>query len=172
MERGGSTILSHWAVGAFQTHQRDWPHWSLSRSKNSRWENQVCEFSFCTGKQRSLEPFLKCSWQVNLVPFSDPSVRVTVCSGFTQRKQGREEVCSGFRAAGPLDSACTLLFHAAGAMALVLPRLQVKRVQRLQVTDSTVGRNNPEGCLQAMKLGLNCTSALGPQKNVFMVFYL
>lgn len=75
------------------------------------------------GKQRSLEPSLKFSSQVKPLPFSDPSAHVHACSGFVQRKQGREDVCSGFRAAGLLDSAFALLFHAAGPMALVPPRL-------------------------------------------------
>ena len=62
-------------------------------------------------------------------------------------------MCSGFRAAGLLDSAFALRFHAAGTMALVPQSLWWdERVQRLQVTGPTVGGNSPEGCLQAVKL--------------------
>lgn len=113
------------------------------------------KLSSLMGKQRSLEPSLKFSSQVNPLPLSDPSAHVSACSGFAQRKRGREDVCSGFRAAGFLDSAFTLLFHAAGTMALVPPQAAVgrgKRVQRLQVTSPTAGRDSPGGCLQAAKL--------------------
>lgn len=133
------------------------------------------KLSSLMGKQRSLEPSLKFSSQVNPLPLSDPLAHVSACSGFAQRKRGREDVCSGFRAAGFLDSAFALLFHAAGTVALVPPQAAVgwvKRVQRLQVTSPTAGRDSPGGCLQAAKLWLNCTSAPGPRKKMFMVFYL
>lgn len=47
------------------------------------------KLSSLMGKQRSLEPSLKFSSQVNPLPLSDPSAHVSACSGFAQRKRGR-----------------------------------------------------------------------------------
>lgn len=116
--------LSHRAIDAFQTPRWNWPCWSYSRSRNIHWENQIHELNSLIEKQRSLEPSLKFSSQVNLPPFSDPSACVNACGGFAQRKQGREDVCSGFRAAGCWIRAFIMLFHTVGTMALVPLRLQ------------------------------------------------
>lgn len=68
--------------------------------------------------------------------------------------RGREDVCSGFRAAGLLGSALALLFHAVGTVALVSPGCcgTSKKSTEISGAGPSVGRDSPGGCPQATKL--------------------